>query len=76
MSERRVDDEQAITAITVGPALDCYKQEFTNYKENYYSESGAVKARGYGCLADKWNLKESCLLAVCATNYRSRSAYT
>src|SRR5687767_1624236 len=44
-------------AISAGQALDYYKQEFTNSKENYYSESGDVKSRWYGRLADEWQLK-------------------
>jgi conjugative relaxase-like TrwC/TraI family protein len=44
-------------AISAGQALDYYKQEFTNSKENYYSESGDVKGRWYGRLADEWRLK-------------------
>ena len=44
-------------AISAGQALDYYKQGFTNAKENYYSESGDVKGRWYGSLAEEWNLK-------------------
>ena len=44
-------------AISAGQALDYYKQEFTNAKDNYYSESGDVKGRWYGSLAEEWNLK-------------------
>jgi len=44
-------------AISAGQALDYYKQEFTNSKDNYYSESGEVKGQWYGRLADEWNLK-------------------
>lgn len=44
-------------AISAGQALDYYKQEFTNAKDNYYSESGDVKGRWYGSLAEQWNLK-------------------
>jgi conjugative relaxase-like TrwC/TraI family protein len=44
-------------AISAGQALDYYRQEFTNSKENYYSESGDVKGRWHGRLADDWNLK-------------------
>ncbi len=44
-------------AISTGQALDYYKQEFTNSKDNYYSESGAVKGRWCGTLAEEWNLK-------------------
>ena len=44
-------------AISAGQALDYYKQEFTNSKDNYYSESGDVKGQWYGRLADEWSLK-------------------
>jgi conjugative relaxase-like TrwC/TraI family protein len=44
-------------AISAGKALEYYKQEFTNSKDNYYSEGGEVKGRWYGSLADQWNLK-------------------
>src|ERR1043165_581520 len=44
-------------AISAGKALDYYKQEFTNSKDNYYSEAGEVKGRCDGSLADQWNLK-------------------
>ena len=44
-------------AISAGQALDYYKQEFTNSKDNYYSEAGEVKGRWYGNLAEEWNLK-------------------
>ena len=44
-------------AISAGKALDYYKQEFTNSKDNYYTESGEVKGRWYGRLAEEWNLK-------------------
>ena len=44
-------------ALSAGKALDYYKQEFTNSKDNYYSEAGEVKGRWYGSLADQWNLK-------------------
>lgn len=44
-------------AISAGQALDYYKQEFTNSKDNYYNESGEVKGQWYGRLADEWNLK-------------------
>ena len=44
-------------AISAGQALDYYKQEFTNSKDNYYSESGEVKGHWYGSLAEEWNLK-------------------
>ena len=32
-------------AISAGQALDYYQQEFTNSKDNYYSEAGEVKGR-------------------------------
>jgi len=44
-------------AISAGQALDYYQQEFTNSKDNYYSEAGEVKGRWTGRLADEWNLK-------------------
>jgi conjugative relaxase-like TrwC/TraI family protein len=44
-------------AISAGHALDYYKQDFTNKKENYYSESGEVRGRWCGTLAEEWNLK-------------------
>ena len=44
-------------AISAGQALDYYQQEFTNSKDNYYSEAGEVKGRWSGRLADKWELK-------------------
>ena len=44
-------------ALSAGKALDYYKQEFTNSKDNYYSEAGEVKGRWYGSLADQLNLK-------------------
>jgi conjugative relaxase-like TrwC/TraI family protein len=44
-------------ALSAGKALDYYKQEFTNSKDNYYTESGEVKGRWYGTLAEEWNLK-------------------
>src|ERR1043165_4085560 len=44
-------------AISAGKALDYYKQEFTNSKDNYYSEAGEVKGRWYGSRAVQWNLK-------------------
>jgi conjugative relaxase-like TrwC/TraI family protein len=43
-------------AISAGQALDYYQQEFTNSKDNYYSEAGEVKGRWSGRLADEWNL--------------------
>ena len=44
-------------AISAGQALDYYQQEFTNSKDNYYSEAGEVKGRWSGRLADDWDLK-------------------
>src|ERR1043166_5544170 len=44
-------------AISAGQALDYYQQEFTNAKENYYSEAGEVRGRWSGSLAEEWNLK-------------------
>ena len=44
-------------AISAGQALDYYQQEFTNSKDNYYSEAGEVKGRWSGRLADEWDLK-------------------
>jgi conjugative relaxase-like TrwC/TraI family protein len=44
-------------AISVGQAMDYYKQDFANSKENYYSESGEVKGQWCGTLAEEWNLK-------------------
>jgi len=44
-------------AISAGQALDYYQQEFTNSKDNYYSEAGEVKGLWTGRLADEWNLK-------------------
>jgi conjugative relaxase-like TrwC/TraI family protein len=44
-------------AISSGQALDYYRQEFTNSKDNYYSEAGEVKGRWSGGLADEWELK-------------------
>lgn len=44
-------------AISAGQALDYYQQEFTNSKDNYYSEAGEIKGRWSGRLADEWELK-------------------
>src|SRR4029079_8800152 len=44
-------------AISAGQALDYYRQEFTNSKDNYYSEAGEVKGRWSGRLADEWELE-------------------
>jgi hypothetical protein len=63
-------------AISAGQALDYYQQEFTNAKDNYYSEAGEVKGRWSGRLADKWELKgEVKKRAVRAISCWSRSAY-
>ena len=43
--------------LSAAQAQDYYKQDFTNAQENYYSESGAVKGRWCGRLAEEWNLK-------------------
>jgi len=48
-------------AISAGKALDYYRQEFTNSKDNYYSEAGEVKGRWSGRLADEWELKDEVL---------------
>jgi hypothetical protein len=40
-------------AISAGQALDYYRQQFTNSKDNYYSESGEVKDRRSGRLASQ-----------------------
>ena len=45
------------TPISVGHAMEYYKEKFTNKKENYYSQSGEVKGRWCGTLAEEWNLK-------------------
>src|SRR6185437_7408915 len=44
-------------AISAGQAVDYYQQEFTNSKDNYYSEAGGIKGRWSGRLADEWKLK-------------------
>jgi conjugative relaxase-like TrwC/TraI family protein len=44
-------------AISAGQAVDYYKQEFTNTKDNYYREAGEVQGRWCGNLADESNLK-------------------
>src|SRR3989442_12339489 len=44
-------------ALSSGQAKNYYQQEFTNAKENYYSESGEVEGRWYGRLAEEWKLK-------------------
>jgi conjugative relaxase-like TrwC/TraI family protein len=43
--------------LSAAQAQDYYKQDFTNAQENYYSESGEVKGRWCGRLAEEWNLK-------------------
>ena len=43
--------------LSAGQAQAYYTQKFTNAQENYYSESGEVKGRWCGKLADEWNLK-------------------
>src|SRR6266851_2589536 len=48
-------------AISAGKALNYYRQEFTNSKDNYYSEAGEVKGRWSGGLADEWELKDEVL---------------
>ena len=45
------------TAISAGQALDYYQQEFTNSKDNYYSEAGEIKGRWSGRLANEWELR-------------------
>ena len=45
------------TPISVGHAMEYYKEKFTNKKENYYSQSGEVKGQWCGTLAEEWNLK-------------------
>src|ERR1041385_5211976 len=42
--------------LSAAQAQDYYKQDFTNAQENYYSESGEVKGRWCGRLAEEWNL--------------------
>jgi len=44
-------------ALSASQAKNYYQQEFTNAKENYYSESGEVEGRWYGRLAEEWDLK-------------------
>src|SRR5207237_6640249 len=44
-------------ALSSGQAKNYYQQEFTNAKENYYSESGEVEGHWYGRLAEEWKLK-------------------
>ena len=62
--------------LSAGQAQAYYTQKFTNAQENYYSESGEVKGRWCGKLADEWNLKGE----VTSEQYerlvhRSRSAH-
>src|SRR5215217_8253736 len=42
--------------LSAGQAQAYYTQKFTNAQENYYSESGEVKGRWCGTLAEEWNL--------------------
>jgi conjugative relaxase-like TrwC/TraI family protein len=44
-------------ALSAGQANDYYQQQFISAKENYYSESGEIKGRWCGTLADEWDLK-------------------
>src|SRR6184192_868648 len=44
-------------ALSSSQAKNYYQQEFTNAKENYYSESGEVEGRWSGRLAEEWELK-------------------
>src|SRR6266852_6316951 len=44
-------------ALSAGQATNYYQQEFTSAKENYYSESGEVRGRWTGRLAEEWELK-------------------
>ena len=44
-------------ALSASQAKNYYQQEFTNSKENYYSESGEVQGRWSGRLAEEWELK-------------------
>jgi conjugative relaxase-like TrwC/TraI family protein len=43
-------------ALSAGQAKDYYQQEFTSANENYYSESGEVRGRWSGRLAEEWGL--------------------
>ena len=45
-------------ALSAGQANDYYQQQFISAKENYYSESGEIKGRWSGTLAEEWNLKD------------------
>src|SRR2546425_421145 len=44
-------------ALSAGQAKTYYQQEFTNAKENYYSEAGEVQGRWSGRLAEEWQLE-------------------
>ena len=44
-------------ALSSSQATTYYQQEFTNAKENYYSESGEVQGRWSGRLAEEWELR-------------------
>jgi len=44
-------------ALSAGQATNYYQKEFTSTKENYYSESGEVRGRWSGRLAEEWELK-------------------
>src|SRR5437763_11099948 len=44
-------------ALSSSLANSYYRQEFTNAKENYYSESGEVEGRWCGRLAEELDLK-------------------
>jgi len=44
-------------ALSTGQANTYYQQEFTNTSANYYSESGEVKGRWCGRLAEEWELR-------------------
>jgi conjugative relaxase-like TrwC/TraI family protein len=45
------------SALSTGQATNYYQKEFTSAKENYYSESGEVRGRWSGRLAEEWELK-------------------
>jgi conjugative relaxase-like TrwC/TraI family protein len=44
-------------ALSSSQASTYYQQEFTNAKENYFSESGEVQGRWSGRLAEEWELE-------------------
>jgi conjugative relaxase-like TrwC/TraI family protein len=44
-------------ALSAEQATNYYQKEFTSAKENYYSESGEVRGRWSGRLAEEWELK-------------------